>query len=287
LRHSGRRQHRHFHRVQPLEAPLAGHVELPDRLDFVAEEFDPYRLAPVGGKQVQYAAAVRELAGELDGTRGVKAALDQPAAQSVQIDALAELQLAGALGQRLLRLNRLQQALDAGDDEATRSARVSRPRRSCRPQVSHSRASQLLQQPQPLAVGLVLDDPFPQGDFPGGKLLDRRSGEQVEVGRQFVRVVLGRADDHDGTAGPAVQCRRDQRAGRAPDSVERGGVPSLEGRHAWREAFPVKQTAIKLPHPLGCRSIGNQGRHGRGILAGRAATTRAKQERQVACRNDQ
>ena len=67
--------------VQRLQAPLAGDLEPADRLDLVAEELDPHRLVPVGGEDVEDAAAAGELAGQFDRAGVVEAALDQPPQQ--------------------------------------------------------------------------------------------------------------------------------------------------------------------------------------------------------------
>ena len=70
-------------RVERAGAALAGDFEAADRFDGVAEEFDPHRLVPVGRKDVEDAAAERELAGQRDGAGIVKAAFGQPADEAL------------------------------------------------------------------------------------------------------------------------------------------------------------------------------------------------------------
>ena len=65
------------------------------RFDFVVEQLDAHRQQPVGGENVDDSAAMRELARQFDGTRGMKAALDQPAQQFLDVDPLALAQRSG------------------------------------------------------------------------------------------------------------------------------------------------------------------------------------------------
>ena len=65
---------RDINRLEPLQASLACHLELPDRLDLIAEQLDPHGVEPVGSKDVDDSAAMRELAGQFHGRRVLKAA---------------------------------------------------------------------------------------------------------------------------------------------------------------------------------------------------------------------
>ena len=65
---------RHINRLQPLVAPLALHLERPDRFDLVAEQLDPHRLEPVGSEDIDDPAAAGELAGQFHRRRVLVAA---------------------------------------------------------------------------------------------------------------------------------------------------------------------------------------------------------------------
>ena len=60
--------------IERRQAPLRGDLEAADRFDLVAEELDPHRVEPVGGEDVEDAAARRELARQFDGGGVLKAA---------------------------------------------------------------------------------------------------------------------------------------------------------------------------------------------------------------------
>src|SRR5687768_14955428 len=87
-RRIGCSQNRNFDFVQRLVAALGGDVERAEQFDFVVEQLDAHWPQPVGCKNVDDAAAMRELARQLDGAGGMKAAFDQPAQKLVDVDPL-------------------------------------------------------------------------------------------------------------------------------------------------------------------------------------------------------
>lgn len=80
---------RYVDRLQVGQAALRGHFEMPQRLDLVAEELDPHRLQPIGGKNVENAAAAGKLARQFDRARGLEPVLDQPGEQPRRVDLAA------------------------------------------------------------------------------------------------------------------------------------------------------------------------------------------------------
>ena len=85
-----RLEDRDFERIERLEASLARHLESADRLDLVAEQFDPHRLVPIRGEHIDDPAANRKLAGKLHGRRVLKTVGRDPAEQLVDIDDVAD-----------------------------------------------------------------------------------------------------------------------------------------------------------------------------------------------------
>ena len=82
-------EHRDVDRVERRQAALRGDFEAADRFDLVAEQLDPHRIVPVGGEDIDDAAARRELARQLDGRRVLKPMLDQPAQQLLHVQRVA------------------------------------------------------------------------------------------------------------------------------------------------------------------------------------------------------
>ena len=81
--------------VQRANRRLGVDIEFAKRLDFIIEQLDANRQQPIGRKNVDDAAAVREFTRKLHGTRRVETALDEPAQQLVDIDPFALVQHAG------------------------------------------------------------------------------------------------------------------------------------------------------------------------------------------------
>ena len=105
-----------FDGVERGQAALGADFELAERFDRVAEEFNSHGMNPIGGKNVDDAAARREFTGKLDGGCVLEAVLGEPTEQLGGIDFVTDGQTLGALGQQLGRGNGLEQRLDAGDD---------------------------------------------------------------------------------------------------------------------------------------------------------------------------
>ena len=108
---------RHVDRLQRLQAPLAGNLEPPDRLDFVAEELDAHRPIPIGGEDIDDPAAERKLAGQLDRRSADQPVLDQPAGQLLDRHRPADAQPPRLPVERFAARRRLQKTLDAGHDK--------------------------------------------------------------------------------------------------------------------------------------------------------------------------
>jgi hypothetical protein len=196
-------------------------VEPPQRLDHVVEELDPHGLVPVGGEHVQEPAAAGKLAGQLDGRGGVEAALDEPSQQRADVDSLADAQATAAGRQPLAAGRGLQQALDAGRDQAWQAAiRANGGLGRGRWWLSLvAFANQLLQRPQPVGVDFVMQNPFAGVGFPSRKAGGGDRREQRKVVAESVDAVLVRTDDDQRSGRRAHQFGRDQRARRSPDSV--------------------------------------------------------------------
>src|SRR5438067_1637002 len=85
--------------AQLAEAALRLGRELADRLHLVAEQLDAIRGVGVGREDIEDAAAAAELAGQLDGLHALKAVLDQPARQLIEVKRLTGADVAAAAGQ--------------------------------------------------------------------------------------------------------------------------------------------------------------------------------------------
>jgi hypothetical protein len=103
--------------VQPGQAPLAADVEAADRFNPVAEQFDPHRVEPVRSEHVQQSAPQRDLSRQLDRRGVVEAVLDQPRREVGETHFVADAEGAGLCGQPLPLRHRLQEAVNARNEE--------------------------------------------------------------------------------------------------------------------------------------------------------------------------
>ncbi len=184
---------RHVDLFERLQTSLAGDLEPPNRLDLVAEELHAHRPIPVGREDVDNSAAKGKLAGQLH-CRGVEQAVfHQPLGQPIDGHRAADVERSRLPLQGLAAGHRLQEALDAGDDELRRV-----------------RALQQFEQMQPLAEYFVLDRPLKR--FRGGKSLRLEPGEERQVVDQFVDLIGLGAHDNERGGGVGGQRGRHQRA---------------------------------------------------------------------------
>jgi hypothetical protein len=95
---------------------LRGYFERPQRFDLIVEQFDSHWPQPVERENIENAAAMRKLARQLDGARRMKAALDEPSQERINVDPLALAEDARRRGNRLKFWRRLEQGLDRGDE---------------------------------------------------------------------------------------------------------------------------------------------------------------------------
>ncbi len=161
-----RLQHRHFHGVHLAHAPLAGDLEAAERFDLVAQQLHPHRVVPIGGEDVDDAAAERELARQFHAGGGVKAVLDQPAGQFLQRKPVADPQQPRLPRQGVAVRHGLHEGLDAGGHQA-------RPLRRLQ---QSSAAAAALRPPRPRG-------PLAGERFAGGKLFDHCSPLRPSVER--------------------------------------------------------------------------------------------------------
>ena len=233
-----RAEHGDFDRRERFEAPLAGHLKPPQRLDPVAEQFDPHRLIPIGRENIDDAAARGELSRQADGGRVHKSPLGHPVEQFVDIHFVSDAQPAHAAGKQFARRHRLQQALDAGDDQPGPVGRGLR-----------RFAGQQLEHTEPVAVDFVIDGPFAGGRFPRPESHRLDAGEEREIFAQRIDVARVGRDDDELDRRFRFQRRRGQRAARSPDSTERGPVPRLQGGHHFGEPRVCPQSFGQLQQP--------------------------------------
>ena len=99
-----------------LDAPLRGHVECPDRLHLIAEEFNAYWVQRIGREDVQDATPQRELTGQLDCRGALRTLLGQPMGELLHVERFARLYHACGLAEIFHRRHGLQEALNGGDD---------------------------------------------------------------------------------------------------------------------------------------------------------------------------
>ena len=102
-------------RIECLQAPLSGNVEVAQRFDFVTEELDTDRRVPVGGKDIDDPASDREFARQLHGRHTVIAVLRERCEQLGQFDPLANRQTPGPFGHHIRRRDGLQQTLNTSN----------------------------------------------------------------------------------------------------------------------------------------------------------------------------
>jgi hypothetical protein len=194
--------------VALAQASLIGHSELADRFDFVPEQFDPHRVVPVAGEDVQNAAADGELARQLDGAGIFETAGDEPRQEFVGVQPLADAQGARGGAQVVDWRDGLKQTLNAGNERGGGFGR-----------------RQLFQNAEALGLCLVENDFFAGFDFSRWKLSNRLIGEQRQIVGERFDVRRTGANDQHRHGGSAEDGRHGERASRSPGSVDRG-LPS-------------------------------------------------------------
>ena len=236
LRGTPAAQRRQVDRLQVRQAPLAGDLEPADRLDLVAEELDAHRVVPVGGEDVDDAAADARTRRAVpppsccgNGSRTI-----QPVSSSID-DLLPTPERAGLPGEGLAVGHGLDQGLDARNDQPRRLA-----------------ALQRFEQADAVAKPLVVDHPFGRERLADGEPLgwesrerarDRRSGESTWSSRG--------SHDHQRPGRVIGQRGRRQRAGRPPDSVQSRRMARFQTLDDLREAFLVYQPPDQVQEPVG------------------------------------
>ena len=160
-----------------------------DRLDFVAEEIDPDRVAGARREEVEDAAASRDLARLVDQGRERESMVDRPLQELILGNAIADANEPRRRAQVLRGHHQLQQAVRRGDDDRRCARSVVTGE-----DVEHRRA---------LGGGLQI-----KGELLVWEGLRRRPGEDPvrrqilgeRAGERF-SAVAPRSDDQDGTAG--------------------------------------------------------------------------------------
>ena len=246
---SGPAQDGHLDRVECFQTALTGDVEPADRFDLVSKELDANRLVPVRGEDIQDAAAAGELARQLDRAGVVETALDQPPQKGRHVDGVADPQTPAIGGQQLSAGRRLQQTLDAGDDQLQRRlTRAGHGPLLTRPTRRRRIVEQTFQRAQTFAIDFIVQNPFARCGFPSRKPLGRQVGEELQVVAERIRVVLVRADDDQHPGQVLDQFRRHQRARRAPHSVPRHILAAGQSGHGIHEAWLRRQTSGQFAH---------------------------------------
>ena len=229
-------------------------VEPPNRLDLVAEQLDPHRVIRIRREDIENAAAQRKLARQLDRRRRMPAALGQPPRKLLLIELPANANLARRRRHRIPPRHRLQQTLNAGDEDARMPDAGSGGTRM--PSLPRSVAASLhslrqrLQHPQPLAINLIMHHALARLRFPRRKLGDGRIAEERQIARNRIDFTRMRRNNHQRPRTRSRQRRRHQRARRPPDSAERPAMPRFEaGDHVGKAAVQI-QMCGQLPQPL-------------------------------------
>ncbi len=225
---------RDFDFLQRCQAALRRHFEAANRFHFVAKELDSHRIHPVGREDVQDAATRRKLSRQLDGAGVMKTTGRQPGRQLIDLNRVATANSPGLTRELFQTGHRLQQALNAGHDQ---------PR--------WLPAGQGLEQPQPLAVRLVIDQRFALFAFPSRESMGPHGGEQRQVRTKVIQIVHLGPDDYYRTGGMPNQRGRHQRAARPPDSAQRGGMPRLQAGDYLGEAPLRFQTPNQIEELIG------------------------------------
>jgi hypothetical protein len=164
--------------LQVTQAPLRLDRELPHGLDFVAEQLDPVGGLGIRRVNVEDATAAAKLAGDLDRLHALKAMLDQPGAQLVQVHRVADAQCPPLPGQLLPVRYWLQEGLEGSQQVARRLI-----------------VFELLEHAQALAGNLIEDGVGRGQRVPGGEDDRPSAGEANEVFGPAVEVARVGQDD--------------------------------------------------------------------------------------------
>ena len=126
--------------VDPVDAALGGGIEAAHALDLVAEEIEPQRLLLAGGKQVDEAAAHRELAGIAHRLGAAIAIGLEQGREPVEVDPLAGREPGDELADAERRQRPLRRGVDGGDEQL-RPGRLALQRVQASPAARRSRAA--------------------------------------------------------------------------------------------------------------------------------------------------
>ena len=159
-----------LHPLERVAAALVVGFEQTQRLDLVAEEFDPHRQGVARAEDVDQSATDRHVARHLDESRGAVAHLRQALTEAVGVDLLSHAQFHARGAQGLARHHLVTQAVQGGDVEARLAAvEVVQPGLDRGQDVTRGR---LAIEGQDLELGQVVD----RRDVEGVQVVDQRLG---------------------------------------------------------------------------------------------------------------
>ena len=214
------RQDRDRRLIQIAHLPLRLGVEQADRLDLIAEQFDPNRIGRVRREDIDDAAVNGELARQFDRGDTLEPARGQPAREVIQINLITHLERPRRHGPLGFGRHRLNERRDRRHHDARRSLRLERPHGSQTAPEDRVGDTQFTRQRRPRGQHERLGNSAP---------FIETNAKRGDVGDDFIQLALARQHDQHTARARLSQRGNHQRRRRTPRPIDRRRATLFDG----------------------------------------------------------